>query len=89
MVLRHRQIIITETVMIDQIEGKNRVEKSQVVVVVVVVTVADTPIHHMIQTKIVSIQIDLKIRMHFYLKDYFIGNFWGVSWRVLLLELNY
>lgn len=49
MVLHQLLIIITEVVKIDQIEEKNHVEKSQAVAVV-----ADTLIHHMIQTKVVS-----------------------------------
>jgi len=58
MVLRQQQIIITEIVMIVQIDGKNLVEKSQVEVVEVAVTVADTLMHHMIQTKIVRLPND-------------------------------
>jgi len=60
MVLRQQQIIITEIAMIVQIDEKNQiVEKSQVVVVVVVaVTVADTLMPRMIQTKIVRLPND-------------------------------
>ena len=49
-VLHQQQIIITEVVMIGQIEEKNLVRKIQAVVVVI-----DMPMRHMIQTKVVSL----------------------------------
>lgn len=53
MVFHHQQIIIIEVVMIVQIEEKNLVGKNQVVGIA-----ADMHIHRMIQTKVVSFQIN-------------------------------